>query len=164
VIDLPDGVGRWEAFVSWPADGGTELDVLALVVDDDHRVLSDEHLAFFNNPVTPRGEVELTVDTAGEARAVLDLDELAGAGGRVVLAATTTDGTRFGDVGPVELLLTDSGGAPVARGVCDAATTEQSLLVAEVYRRGERWRIRSVGQGYDDGMTELAVRYGVDVG
>jgi stress response protein SCP2 len=42
-------------------------------------------------------------------------------------------------------------------------TTEQSLLVAQVYRRGERWRVRSVGQGYDDGLRELAVRYGVDV-
>jgi hypothetical protein len=127
VIDLPDGAGRWEAFLSWPADGGTGIDVLALVVGDDDRVLSDEHLAFSDNLVTParggradrrhrgRGPCRPRPRRAGRHRR-------AGGAGR-------DDHRRhpFADVGPVELLLADPGGAPVARGVCDAAATERSL-------------------------------------
>lgn len=37
------------------------------------------------------------------------------------------------------------------------------MLLAEVYRRGSGWRFRPIGQGYDDGLAELAVRFGVEV-
>ena len=45
----------------------------------------------------------------------------------------------------------------------DAATAERTVLLAEVYRRRDYWRIRAIGQGYDDGLAELATRYGVSV-
>ncbi len=47
--------------------------------------------------------------------------------------------------------------------VLDAATTERTLLLAEIYRRRSGWRLRAVGQGYDDGLAELATRHGVVV-
>ena len=37
------------------------------------------------------------------------------------------------------------------------------MLLAELYRRETGWRVRAVGQGYDDDLAELAVRHGVDV-
>lgn len=161
VVDLPDGPGRWEGYLTWPA--GAELDVVALLVDGDERVLSDQHFVYFNQLTAQDAAVELTVDTSGEARIVMELDDVGDDVRRIVLAATTNGGSTFRDIGPVELLLTDGLGAPFVRGICDAATTEQSLLVAEIYRRRDTWRIRSIGQGYDDGLRELAVRYGVDV-
>ncbi|MFB6892817.1 TerD family protein, partial [Kitasatospora sp. NPDC056327] len=42
-------------------------------------------------------------------------------------------------------------------------TTERTLLLGEVYRRGGAWRFRVVGQGFDHGLEELARGYGVDV-
>ncbi|MFH9424971.1 TerD family protein [Streptomyces sp. NPDC017529] len=53
--------------------------------------------------------------------------------------------------------------APTARATLDAATTERTMILAEVYRRGEGWRLRAVGQGYDHGLAELARGYGVDI-
>jgi DNA polymerase-3 subunit epsilon len=40
---------------------------------------------------------------------------------------------------------------------------ERTLLLAELYLRGEAWRLRAVGQGYETDLAELARRYGVDV-
>ncbi len=37
------------------------------------------------------------------------------------------------------------------------------LLLAEVYRRGDRWKLRALGQGYADGLAGLARDFGVDV-
>ncbi|MEV7128827.1 TerD family protein [Streptomyces sp. NPDC093260] len=45
----------------------------------------------------------------------------------------------------------------------DAATSERTLLLAEVYRRGPRWGLRAVGQGHDHGRKTLVRRYGADV-
>ena len=42
-------------------------------------------------------------------------------------------------------------------------TTEQALVCAEVYRRGDQWKLRAVGQGYDDGLAGIATEFGVDV-
>jgi DNA polymerase-3 subunit epsilon len=36
-------------------------------------------------------------------------------------------------------------------------------LLAEIYRRNGTWRLRAIGQGYDDGLAELAIRHGVTV-
>ncbi len=40
---------------------------------------------------------------------------------------------------------------------------ETVLLLAEVYRRGARWKVRALGQGYADGLAGVARDFGVDV-
>ena len=37
-----------------------------------------------------------------------------------------------------------------------AATTETALVGAEIDRRQGVWRLRAIGQGYDDGLAGLA--------
>ncbi len=70
----------------------------------------------------------------------------------------------FSDVGAVEITATRGiGAAPTARAALDAATTERTMILAGLYRRGEGWRRRAVGQGYDHGLADLARGYGVDV-
>ncbi len=51
----------------------------------------------------------------------------------------------------------------IPRATLDAATTERTMILAELYRRGEGRRLRAVGQGYDHGLADLARGYGVDV-
>lgn len=71
---------------------------------------------------------------------------------RKVIVAAAIDGTAAG-----------SSGSPIARATLDAATTERTVLLAEIYRRGPVWRLRAVGQGYDHGLDALARGYGVDI-
>lgn len=74
------------------------------------------------------------------------------------------DGITFGDVGAIEIeATTGTEGAIVARATLDAATEERTLLLAEIYLRGEVWRLRAVGQGYVTDLAALARGYGVDV-
>ncbi|CAM5263181.1 Stress protein OS=Streptomyces aurantiogriseus OX=66870 GN=GCM10010251_73640 PE=4 SV=1 [Streptomyces aurantiogriseus] len=37
------------------------------------------------------------------------------------------------------------------------------MVLAEIHRRGDGWRLRAVGQGYVHGPADLARCYGVDV-
>lgn len=51
----------------------------------------------------------------------------------------------------------------VATFVLDAGTTERTMVLTEIYRRAGKWRLRAVGQGYDENLAALAASFGVDV-
>ena len=57
----------------------------------------------------------------------------------------------------------DAAGSDAVRFELTGLTTEQALICAEVYRRGEQWKVRAVGQGYDNGLAGIAAEFGVDV-
>jgi DNA polymerase-3 subunit epsilon len=167
VRDLPDDLERIDAFVTWAgADlaDPVSLDIHVFVIDENERVLDDDHFLFYNNISTPEQAIVLHLDTPGEAAVHIQFDRLPRRAARVVITATSADGRTFEQVGAVGLLLSDESGMMVARGTCDAATTELSMIITEIYRRGDIWRTRLIGQGYGHGLRELAERYGVTVG
>jgi DNA polymerase-3 subunit epsilon len=165
VVDLPDEVRHWSVSVGWPRFGSSaaEVDVVAFLTDRDDEVRADSDFVFYNAPVAPSGAVELTLGLANEAVVDVRLDHVPGDVERVTLAAAITAGHTFGTVGPLHILVRTGAGAPHIRATLDAATTEQSLILASFYRRAGRWRFRAVGQGYEYGLAELATRFGVEV-
>ena len=40
---------------------------------------------------------------------------------------------------------------------------ESAFIFGELYRRGEEWKFRAVGQGYETGLAGLATDFGIDV-
>ncbi|MDI5903998.1 CAP domain-containing protein, partial [Streptomyces sp. 12257] len=54
-------------------------------------------------------------------------------------------------------------GRPLARFAPPRPRQETVLLLAEIYRRGDGWKLRALGQGYADGLAGLARDFGVDV-
>lgn len=105
--------------------------------------------------------MQLAVDGTSEQSVRIELGLLA-EDARVHVAAALVGERTFGDVGAIALSLEGEEGA-VATAVLDAATTEQTLVLVELYRRREVWRLRVVGQGYDTGLAELVRRHGVEV-
>ncbi len=82
----------------------------------------------------------------------------------MVIAAAIDGNPSFGDVGAVQVAAAPgNSAAPLTHATLDAATSERTLLLAELYRRGPLWRFRAVGQGYDHGLDVLARGYGVDI-
>lgn len=81
---------------------------------------------------------------------------------KIVIAAALAGDATFGDLGAISLSI-DGDLITAASATLDAATTERTMLLAEIYRRDGSWRLRAIGQGYDDGLVELATRYGVDI-
>ncbi|WP_211289379.1 exonuclease domain-containing protein [Luteimicrobium subarcticum] len=161
-IDL-DG-DAWTLGVSWTPRPGCTVDVVALVVDDDEQVGRDEDLCFFNQPEHPSGAVTLDLDAAGETLVDVRAGLLAPGRTRVLVAASMEGDTAvFGDLGPVELVLRTPTGETVVRATLDAAEKERTLALASVYRRGDSWRFRAIGQGWGIGLGDFLVTHGVDV-
>src|SRR5690606_81769 len=45
----------------------------------------------------------------------------------------------------------------------DDADEVSAIIFGELYRRGDDWKFRAVGQGYASGLAGLATDFGVDV-
>ncbi|MFI9637823.1 TerD family protein [Nocardia sp. NPDC051929] len=165
VIDLPiDDFGiDWTIRASWAYSGSGAVDLVAFLVDGDEQVAGDDDFVFYNQPET-RG-VRLVAEGPDEQSVAIRLDQLPRYCRRIVLAAALDDAeATFGDVGAIEVeAMPGAEAGVVARATMDAATEERTLVLAEVYLRGDVWRLRAVGQGYPTDLAVLARRYGVDV-
>ncbi|MFJ4720237.1 CAP domain-containing protein [Streptomyces luteogriseus] len=133
------------------------FDVSALVTDDGGRVRDDGDFVFYNQPGAPgvvlRGDA-LTVDPPG----------LRTGATRVTVVVSPSDPrAALGRLPSPTLHVTDAGGRTLARFTPPRPGQETVLLLAELYRRGDRWKLRALGQGYADGLAGLARDFGVDV-
>ncbi|MEV7233867.1 TerD family protein [Streptomyces sp. NPDC051020] len=164
VIDLSDAGTAWTVAATWRQQTVCDVDVVAFAVDALEQVPGDEDFVFYGAPEHPDGTVRLGTDGPTEQAVTADLERLPLEIHRVVIAAAIDGAATFSDVGAIEITATRGiGAAPTARATLDAATTERTMILAELYRRGEGWRLRAVGQGYDHGLADLARGYGVDV-
>jgi stress response protein SCP2 len=130
--------------------GQTQVDLIALVLDDRGQVGADADFVFYNAPHHPSGGVTL----AGEGLS-LDLRLVPAVVERIIVAANS-DGQLDG---LTVLLESDEelSFAPVSLAGLPTA------VLLEVYRRGGGWRVRAVGQGWAAGLAGLAREYGVNV-
>ncbi|MFC7793092.1 TerD family protein [Streptomyces cinereoruber] len=166
VIDLPalPTASHWHVGASWAQQTNCEIDVVAFVLDEDEQVSCDGDFVFYSAPESPDGATRLLCDGPTEQSIAVDLAALPPAAHRIAIAAAIDGAATFGDIGAVQITLAPDVDAPAtAQATLDAATSERTLLLAEIYRRGSRWRFRAVGQGYDHGLEALVRGYGVDV-
>ncbi|MFF2571756.1 TerD family protein [Streptomyces sp. NPDC058084] len=166
VIDLPvlPTTGHWHVSASWAQQMNCEIDVVAFVLDEDEQVSCDGDFVFYGAPESSHGAIRLLCDGPTEQTVAVDLAALPAAAHRIAIAAAIDGAATFGDIGAVQMTLAPGVDAPAtAQATLDAATSERSLLLAEIYRRGPKWRFRAVGQGYDHGLETLVRGYGVDV-
>ncbi|WP_257206253.1 TerD family protein [Rhodococcus erythropolis] len=165
VVDLPAAQSSWSINVAWRAENvGDEfdVDVVAFLLDGTNKVDSDQDFVFYNNTVDEDGAVELSVDGDSEQSVRADLDSLPAECQRVVIAAAVDGDKTFGDLGAVSVSI-DGPDGTFATFVLDLGTVERTMVLAEIYRRGNVWRLRAVGQGHNHGLGAMAVGYGVEV-
>lgn len=163
------------AVLRWtPGRGVPDVDASALLLDLDGRVRSDEDFVFYNQPRHPSGKVwRLGKKRVNEGLAEgltdtiqSDLVGVDNGVGRILLVASA-DGVTFDRVSALRILLYDAvlGDAePVAYFDIKPQTGEETALVCgELYRRGEGWKFRALGEGYTNGLQGLASDYGISV-
>ncbi|MBT2421933.1 TerD family protein [Streptomyces sp. ISL-22] len=146
--------------------GGT-VDLSALLVAADGKVRSDDDLVFYNQPSAESGAVRhLAADTSDPERIEMNPAALPADVDRVVLVGSCDpdDASRtFRDVQDVLVRAAQLGAAPVDFRPPALTDGERAVLLLELYRRGETWKLRAIGQGYADGLAGLATDFGIEV-
>jgi stress response protein SCP2 len=155
--------GAVRAVLTWsPGPGVPDVDLSALLLQENGRVAGDDDFVFYNQPNHASGAVR-HVGKQGAADAVeIDLSRMPGSVARVLLAASA-DGGTFGQVPGLQITLSDIHSGASAADFPMTATDETAFVCGELYRRGAGWKFRAVGQGYASGLTGLATDYGISV-
>jgi stress response protein SCP2 len=154
--------------LGWSSPTGEgDADVSVLLLNADGKVRSDADFYFYNNPVATDGSVQLLgkepTGDGSEDRISFDLTAVPAEVERIVVAASRYEGARFGELDDLKVTLADAGGESLLRFVIEDAGPVSAIIFGELYRRGEEWKFRAVGQGYESGLAGLATDFGVDI-
>ncbi|KAF0848812.1 TerD family protein [Nocardia caishijiensis] len=147
-----------EVRITVAADTGADL--AALLLTAAGKVRSDSDFVFYNQPVAPGVEVvSAEAVRVSFASVPAEID-------RIVLTASLdgTGPTEWGQAGPPRTTVTDeSSGALLAAFTPTGLGPETALIACELYRRGDGWKVRAVGQGYAQGLAGIATDFGITV-
>ncbi|MEV5831701.1 TerD family protein [Spirillospora sp. NPDC052242] len=152
-----------------------DLDASALLLDAENKVLSDQHFVFFNNLKSPDGSVEHTGDNlTGEGEGddeqiQVGLSVVPAEVSKIVFPVSIYDADsrqqNFGQVRNAFIrVVNKADNSEIARyDLSEDASTETAMVFGELYRNGDEWKFRAVGQGYASGLSGIASDFGVNV-
>ncbi|EXJ13529.1 TerD family protein [Imhoffiella purpurea] len=152
-----------------------DLDASAFLLGENGKVARDEDFIFYNQLTSVCGSVEHTGDNltgAGEGddeALKIDLAKLPSSIKRVVVCVTIHEadsrGQNFGQVSEAFIRIANlDDDHEIARfDLSEDYSTETAMIFGEVYRRGDEWKFKAVGQGFSGGLAALCHQFGVDV-
>lgn len=144
-----------------------ELVPSAIVCGTRGRALSDEHLVFFNQLVSPDGSVTYADDDAEQIE--VDLDEVPEEVSSIVFVVYVDPDLRspgsFGSVRSAYLRVCDRGGGELVRYDLedDVGLDITAMVFGELYRHNGAWKVRAIGQGFSTGLQGVADSFGVRI-
>lgn len=166
------GLG-WDARAT---DGAEfDLDGSVFLTDSSGKVRSDADFIFYNNLKSADGSVEHTGDNRtgegeGDDEAIkVNLAAMASDVDKIAVGVTIDKADErsqsFGQVSNVFIrVVNDDNGTEIARyDLSEDASVETAMVFGEIYRNGEEWKFRAVGQGFAGGLGPLASSYGVTI-
>ncbi|SIS15327.1 AIM24 family protein [Williamsia sterculiae] len=134
----------------------------AVLLTGARRVQSDADLVFYNQPsgpgVTYRAGQGVDLVDIDPARVPADIETIA-----VTASLDGTGPATFATAGTLRATVGTGAGEPQVEFVVPGLSTEAAVVCLEVYRRGDGWKVRAVGQGYDSGLAGLAEDFGIVV-
>lgn len=166
------GLG-WDSRSTSGAD--FDLDASAFLLNENGKVISDQHFIFYGVLTSLCGSVEhtgdnLTGDGDGDDESIkIDLKSLPENIKKVVVGVTIHDAVarsqNFGQVSNAFMRVVDekSGEEVVRYDLSEDYSIETALIFGELYRHNNEWKFRAVGQGYEGGLHAMAVNFGVNV-
>lgn len=142
--------------ISIPLGAAIDLTALMLYIDGKVRGVGD--LCFANQTAIGGGAVRLR--EAGETRTFdIHLSLVPSDVEKIVINAVCETGA-FGAAGGIEVRLTQGAGLAIDT----SGRAEAALIVCEIYRRNEEWKIRNVFKVFNGGLQALVEPFGVEVG
>ena len=146
------------------------LVLATLLCDASSRVLSDEHVVFFNQLSEPDGSVALSTEVTGPdtEQVEVDLHDVPPEVARIVVVFWINEALgRRRTLGQLReatvriLSLTDGTEIVRSENLAPALSDETGLVLAELYRHGAEWKFKVIGQGYANGVVGIAADHGI---
>lgn len=152
-----------------------DLDASCFMLTETGKVAGDDGFIFYNQAKSTCGGVEHTGDNKtgegdGDDEAIhVELSKVPANIAKLVFAVTIHDAEsrkqNFGMVSRAGIRIVNrKDNAEIARfDLSEDASTNTAMIFGELYRNGNEWKFRAVGQGYDGGLAPLAKSFGINI-
>lgn len=156
-----------------------DVDVSAFVLKQDAngapKLLSDEYMIFYNQPLSPEGAVKHSGDnkTGGgegdDETIVVELPLMPAAADEVSFVVTIHEAVErkqnFGQITKSYIqLYNDDTGEVIARyDLEDDFSNETAVQFGSLYKKNDEWAFKAVGQGFNVGLADFVTGYGGNV-
>ncbi|MCL2053061.1 MAG: TerD family protein [Oscillospiraceae bacterium] len=159
--------------LNWNAGGykganKLEIDASAFILNSAGRVNSSEDFIFYNNRASKDGAVQMTASGEGSAEINVSLAKLPREVSKIAVSLTIYEAKRrlqsFAHISSASVnLITD--GRHIASYTLEKNDfkIETAIVVCELYKHRDEWKLAAVGAGYKDGLEALCSAYGVEV-
>jgi len=143
-----------------------ELVPLAIMCGQDGRAISDEHLVFFNQLSTPDDGLHF-VGSDDVEQIDVDLHKIPEPVRKIVFIVYVDPEVRglgtYAAVKSAYIRVADQVSRELVRFDIPLADQSQvrAMVFGELYRHGDGWKFRAIGQGYLNGLSALANDYRV---
>ena len=153
-----------------------DLDASAFVLGSNDKVRSDSDFVFYNNANGANGAVQHQGDNkTGEGdgddeKILMNLSGMPADVTKISVAVTIheadTRRQNFGQVKNAYMRVCNAeGNAEIARfDLSEDASTETAMIFGEIYRHGNEWKFKAIGQGFAGGLGPMAKNFGVNIG
>ena len=150
-----------------------DLDASAFLLNANEKMISDEHFIFYNNLTSPDAGKSvkhmgdnLTGEGEGDDEVIIvDLRKIPADVERIVVTVTIHEADKrkqnFGQVKNafVRLVDVETKDEILRYDLEEDFSIETALIMAEIYRKNNEWRMNAVGAGYQGGLQALLNRY-----
>ncbi len=156
-------------------DSGSDfdLDTSVFLLGSDEKLISDNHLVFYNNLKSPDPDnsVEHMGDNltgAGEGDdevVIINLKKVPEDVQKITFVVTIYDGEKrgqnFGQVSNAFVRLVDvkTKEEVLRYDLTEEYSIETAMIMGELYRKDGEWRMSAAGQGYEGGLQAILNRY-----
>jgi stress response protein SCP2 len=155
-IELDSGIGKVELKIMTSTEAN--IDVILIVTSRDTLEPVQTQMLFRGQTGTDKESVAFLGESIHSGRKAerIHVDLQAMAHRIQSIAVVVTSGIQqLARLGDIELTLR-ANASDIALCVLRGMTDERAAIIAEIYQRHDRWRVRMVGQGWSDGLTGLA--------
>ena len=152
-----------------------DLDASVFLCGEDGKVRADTDFVFYNNMVGGNGSIEHQGDNrTGEGegddeQVKIDLSSVPADVKKLAFAVTIHEAEsrkqNFGMVSNAFMrVVNGDDGKELARyDLSEDYSVETAMIFGEVYRHGDEWKFKAIGQGFGGGLHPLASSFGVNV-
>lgn len=138
------------------------VDVSCFGLDVAQKLSDERYMTFFNQPQSPCGAIKLVNNQHNQASFQIDLACIPLSIQKLVFTAAIDGAGTMAQLGQSSLRISTGSGCVFAFAGSDFAA-ERALMVAEIYRKDDVWRIAAVGQGFNGGLDALVKYFGGEV-
>ncbi|KUO73988.1 MAG: tellurium resistance protein [Desulfosporosinus sp. BRH_c37] len=142
-----------------------DVSLTAFLVTDESKVQGDSGIVFYNHPEGPSGMAMFISphDSGNTRNHKIDFDLNKAPSGITKIAVTLTEDNDSGFSNVSNLKAEVHCGGDVIQLAPSRFTTENGIVVLELYLMGGKAKVRAIWRGFDSGLDGLCKNYGVEV-